>query len=92
MNAQQKWTVRGIAVGAALFAAFVVFLLVVEGHAVVTGGHSTISELVWLAWANQPGAILIVSHMLAAPFWYLCGHLFWQSSSVYDRIRKDGLS
>lgn len=91
MNSAQKYTARGIAIGAAMFAAAAVFLLVVEGHAVAVGGHSTISELVWQAWANQPGAILIVSHMLAAPFWYLLGHLFWQSRDTYDRIRKDGL-
>jgi len=91
VNAAQKYTARGIAVGAALFAAVVVFLLVVEGHAVIVGGHSTISELLWLAWAKQPGAIFIVSHALAAPFWYLLGHLFWQSQDTYDRIRRDGL-
>lgn len=91
MNTAQKYTARGIAIGAALFAAIVVFLLVVEGHAVIAGGHSTISELMWLAWAKQPGAIFIISHVLAAPFWFLMGHFFWQSSDVYERIRKDGL-
>lgn len=91
MNSAQKYTARGIAIGAALFAAAVVFLLAIEGHAVIVGGHSTISELIWLAWAKQPGAIFIISHVLAAPFWFLCGHLLWQSSDVYDRIRRDGL-
>lgn len=91
MNAQQKWTVRGIAGGIALFVALVVYLLVVEGHAVAVGGHSTISELVWLVWADQPWVVLLLSHLLAAPFWFLCGHFFAQSSDVYDRIRKDGL-
>ena len=91
MNAQQRLTVRGIAVVISLMSLAVCVGLVVEGMAVSSGGNSTISELVWLAWASQPGAVLIVSHMLAAPFWYLCGHFFWQSQKVYDAIRKDGL-
>lgn len=91
MNKAQVYTARGIFIGAALFALAVVFLLAVEAHAVAVGGHSTISELVWLVWATQPGAVFIVSHMLAAPFWYLLGHFLWQSRDTYDRIRKDGL-
>lgn len=91
MNAAQRYTVRGLLIASIAFAFLVGALLYVEGHAVAVGGHSTISELVWLAWANQPGAVFIVSHMLAAPFWYLAGHFFWQSKGTYEQIRKDGL-
>lgn len=91
MNAAQKYTARGIALGALGFVLLIVFLLVIEGHAVIVGGHSTISEMVWLVWAKQPWIVLLVSHILAAPFWYLAGHFTAQSQETYDRIRKDGL-
>lgn len=81
----------GLAVASLLVGLAVVVLLVTEGHAVAVGGHSTISELVWLAWARQPWAFLLVSHVLAAPAWFLAGHFFAQSREVYDRMRREGL-
>lgn len=91
MNAAQKYTARGVAIGALGFVLLIVFLLVVEGHAVIVGGHSTISELVWLIWARQPWIVFILSHILAAPFWFLVGHFLGQSQETYDRIRREGL-
>lgn len=91
MNAAQKYTARGVALGALGFVLLIVFLLVVEGHAVVVGGHSTISELIWLIWAKQPWVVLLITHVLAAPFWFLAGHFFAAPSETYDRIRRDGL-
>lgn len=72
------------------FVLLVFYLLFVELQAVAQGGHSTISELVWLVWATQPWVVLIVSHVMAAPFWFLCGHFFAQARDVYDAIRKGG--
>jgi len=91
VNRAQKYTARGIAIGALGFVLLIAFLIVVELHAVAVGGHSTISELVWLVWARQPWIVLLISHVLAAPFWYLAGHFTAQSQETYDRIRREGL-
>jgi hypothetical protein len=91
MNRQQRATVTGLAVAAVLVGVVMLVLLAVEGHAVVVHGHSTISELIWVVWGTQPWVILLGSHMVAAPVWFLAGHFFAQSREVYARIREKGL-
>lgn len=91
MNKQQITTLKLLGIAGLGSVLLVAYLLFVEGHAVVVGGHSTISELIWLAWATQPGAIFLLSHLISAPIWFLGGHFFWQASDKYDQIRKGGL-
>ena len=56
--------------------------------AVKSGGNSTISEALWRLWAEQPWVILIASHALLGPAWYLAGHFTSQSATVYEAIRR----
>jgi hypothetical protein len=63
-------------------------LLYVEAEAVVQGGKSTISELIWRAFAEQPGPILGFTVLLSGLVFFLLGHFVWQSSDKYDEIRK----
>lgn len=89
MTPAQKKTVRGLVIAAIVAFGVLLWLLMVEMQAVGNEG-ATISELVWVVWAHQPGVLLIVSHTIAAPFWFLMGHFFWQSKNVYDELRKRG--
>jgi hypothetical protein len=66
-------------------------LLLIELLAVRQGGHSTISELVWTQWAQQPWVIFLASHLVAMPTWFLAGHFLAQASAVYDRARGGSL-
>lgn len=65
-----------------------VFLLVVELQGVAAHDEATISELVWLVWATHPWVVFIVSHLAAAPIWFLAGHFVAQKPSVYEQIRR----
>jgi len=66
------------------------YLTWIELAAIRQGGDSTISRLVWYAWATQPGAILLVLVPLSWIVAYLFGHFFWQNRGLYDEIRKGG--
>jgi hypothetical protein len=88
---QQRKTLLRLAVACFLAAACVGWLLFTEGAAVVQGGHSTISELVWLAWAQQPWVFLLVGVTVTAVVFFLAGHFFAQTSSFYEGIRRKGL-
>jgi hypothetical protein len=90
MTPQQVRTARGCAI--AMIAAFLVgvFLLYVELTGASSGGYASISELMWAVWAHQPWIVLLVTHLVAAPTWFLLGHFAAQSEGVYEEIRKDG--
>lgn len=89
MNEQQVKQAKRLAGAGAIFFGFLIYLFVSELIGVKAGGNSTISELLWAVWARQPWIVFISSHVLAAPFWFLCGHFFAQSSDVYAQIRGD---
>lgn len=91
LTPQRRWTLTGLALASLLVGLAVVVLLVTEGHAVAVGGHSTITELARLLWAHQPWVIWIVTHLIAAPIWFLMGHFVAAPESEYDRIRREGL-
>jgi hypothetical protein len=82
-------TLKRLAIWFAAAALMILALLVIEGLAVVQGGNSTISELIWMAWANQPGPCAAVVVLLAAAVFFLLGHFWWQSSDKYDQLRGD---
>jgi hypothetical protein len=87
VNANQKRTARGLAVlgiGGLLLAAGA---LVLELLAVQSGGNATISEALWRVWADQPWIVLVATHSVAGPAWWLFGHFTGQSRVVYDAIR-----
>jgi hypothetical protein len=88
MTPQQAKTLRRLCYVILAAVLVLVWLLVVELQGVGQGGQSTISELMWRVWAEQPGVVFFLSHLFAAPFWILSAHWFWQSKSVYDAIRK----
>lgn len=80
---------RGLAIAAIVAFGILLWLLMVEMQAVGNEG-ATISELVWVVWAHQPWVIFIVSHTVAAPFWFLAGHFFAAPYDTYDRLRRGG--
>lgn len=71
------------------FIAWVAYLLFAEGQAVIQGHNSTISEMMWVIWTNQPWAIWLPSVLIAFLLGFFSGHFFGQSSDKYDAIRKD---
>lgn len=81
-------TLRGVALALTLVFLAGVLSLVVEFSAVGRGDASTISELVWSAWAAQPGAFLAVLLPLTFASGWLGGHFAWQSRVVYDAARE----
>lgn len=83
----RQQTLLGIVVSLAVLFASGVIALVVEFRAVAAGGNSTISEIVWSAWAAQPGAFVAVLVPLVFAAGFLSGHFFWQSKPVYDAER-----
>jgi len=85
---QQGKTAKRLGIAVLLQVLTIVWLLYAEFAAVAQGGNSTISELAWRAWADQPGAILGILLPLTAATAYLGGHFFWQSNRTMDRIRK----
>jgi hypothetical protein len=88
---QQRKTLLRLAVACFLAAACVGWLLYTEGAAVAQGGHSTISELVWLAWAQQPWVFLLAGLVVTAVVFFLLGHFTAQTASFYEGIRRKGL-
>lgn len=91
MNRPQKITGIGCGVVTLILGLAVLAAFVTEGHAVVAGGHSTISEMFWLVWATQPWVIWLVSVVVAFIVGFLFGHFLAQSRGVYDDIRQKGL-
>lgn len=83
----RQQTLRGIVIALAVALASGVIALVVEFHAIAAGGNSTISEIVWSAWAAQPGAFVAVLLPLVFAAGFLAGHLLWQSKPVYNAAR-----
>jgi hypothetical protein len=87
---QRKTAVR---LGFALLALLGVGVLVlaIELHGAAAHDQASISELLWLLWARQPWVVLLATHLVAGPAWFLAGHFFAQSRSVYERIRGEAL-
>ncbi len=89
MSPAQRKTVRGLVIFAGVGFASLLWLLYVELTAVGNTG-ATISELVWVVWAHQPWVVFIVSHTIAAPFWFVMGHFLAAPKDTYSRIRNGG--
>lgn len=83
----RRQTLRGIVIALTVALASGLIALGVEFHAIAAGGNSTISEIVWSAWAAQPGAFVAVLLPLAFAAGFLAGHFFWQARAVYDAER-----
>ncbi len=88
MTPQQSKTLKLLAVWSVFAFLMLVGLLWIELNAVSQGGNSTISELMWKLWAEQPWVVFIVSHVIAAPFWFLQGHFWGQRSGTYVDARN----
>lgn len=88
MTPQQVKTLKRLIVTVALLFVTTTWTLYVEFAAVAQGGESTISELAWLAWAHEPGALFGVGMLLTAAVAFLGGHFFWQSPTVYKAKRE----
>lgn len=91
LNKAQRFTLIGMAVALGLFVLLVAGLVVLEGHAVVVGQHSSISEVFWWIWAEQPWVIWLWSVLVAFITGFFAGHFLAQSSEKYDQIREKGL-
>lgn len=89
MTAQQTKTLKRLGIAFALQVAVIGWLLYAEFAAVAQGGNSTISELAWIAFANQPGAIFGAVLPLTFAIAYLLGHLLWQNSGKYREMRGE---
>lgn len=87
MNSQQKRTAKGLALIAAGGFLLLLAALFVELVAIGSGGNATISDAFWRLWDEQPWVVLLVSHLLLGPCWFLAGHFFAQSKVVYEAIR-----
>lgn len=71
-----------------IFGINVLALCGIEGYAVSLNDQATISELIWLGYAAQPGPFLFISCGLTAVVCVLSGHFFWQNSGTYELLRK----
>lgn len=89
MTIQQIKTLKRLSIAFVLMVAVVGWLLYTEFAAVAQGGNSTISELAWIASANQPGAIFGLVLPLTFAVAYLLGHLLWQNSGKYREVRGE---
>jgi hypothetical protein len=86
MNPQQLLTVKRMALGGVLFFFWLLYLLWVEIKAVQQGGGSTISEMTWRLWADQPWVIWIISVVFAFVLGFLMGHFVGQSRELYLKL------
>jgi phosphotransferase system glucose/maltose/N-acetylglucosamine-specific IIC component len=91
LNKPQKVTAAGCALVLVFIAFAVVIALAVEGHAISSGGNSTISEMFWLVWAEQPWVIWLATITVSFIVGFLFGHFLAQSRDVYEDIRQKGL-
>jgi hypothetical protein len=91
MTSQQVRTVKRLGVALGIFVALVVWLLYTEGAAIVQGGHSTITEVVQLAFAHQPWVFVLLGVVLVAIVAFLAGHFFAAPASHYERLRRGGV-
>jgi hypothetical protein len=85
MNPGQLRTLKLLAIWAALAFLLLVGLLVIELTGASAHSEATISELAWILWANHPWVIFIITHIIAAPTWFLLGHFVAQAPEVYRR-------
>lgn len=88
MTPQRARTVKYLAIFLGFQFLALLGLLAIELNAVHQGGESTISEVLWQLWATQPWIVLVVSHTIAGPAWFLCGHFFAAPRGHYDEIRR----
>ena len=89
MTRGQQKVAAGLGCLAILGFVLLVLTLALELFGVAQQDQATISELMRLVWAHQPWIILIVSHTLAAPFWFLMGHFFAAPKEEYARLRGE---
>lgn len=69
----------------------VIGLLIWEGIAVIKPNYAAlITNVVQLAWANQPWAIGLTVVIVAIIEAFLGGHFFAAPKSTYDELRKGG--
>lgn len=80
-------TLRGIALVGALLLLTGGLALVVEFQALARNDASSISEIVWSAWAAQPWAFVIVLLPLTGAAGLLAGHFIAAPKVVYDAER-----
>jgi hypothetical protein len=92
MTRQQIRTAKRLALLGAAVLALLGYALVIELQGVAQGGQSTISELVWLLWANQPWVVWLVSVVAAGVVMFLAGHFVSQAADTYRQMRGDRLS
>lgn len=90
MNEFQILTIKRLAIATIVEFLWLVYLLIIELQAVHQGHSSTISEIFWFVWAEQPWVFLLVIVVILIPACFLAGHFFGQSSGFYDLIRKTG--
>ena len=88
MTAGQRKTAIGISFCAAAILGGLLGAVAVEFMAVGRGDSSTISELAWILWAQQPWVIWLVSVLVAFTLGFFSGHFLSQSKRVYDEIRE----
>jgi hypothetical protein len=86
MNLQQALTVKRMAIGAVLFFLWLLYILWVEIKAVQQGGNSTISEIIWRLWADQPWVLLLVLLIFSFVGGFFLGHFVGQSRELYKAL------
>lgn len=86
MSGRRK-TLRGLGLVGALLLLAGGLALTVEFQALGRDDSSTISEIVWTAWANQPWAFVIVLIPLTFASGMLAGHFLAAPKVIYDAER-----
>lgn len=89
MTSGQKKVAAGLGCLIVLAFGLLLLALALELFGISQGDQATISELMRLLWANQPWVVLLVSHVLAAPLWFLAGHFFAAPKDEYARLRGE---
>lgn len=89
MSPGQKKVVGGLGCITVLAFGLLLLTLALELFGVSLGDHATITEIFRLLWANQPWVVFIVSHTIAAPFWFLAGHFFGAGKEEYAKLREE---
>jgi hypothetical protein len=86
MTPQQRKTAKFLVGLGASFVLQVLAAMGWEAYAIYQGGHSTITEVIRLAYADQSWAFLGVLVFVVGAFCYLGGHFFAAGKATYDDI------
>lgn len=89
MTSGQKKTARVLMLAGAMAFVYFAGLLVWEFKALAMNDQASISEVIWVAWAHQPGPIALMLIIVAHVSGWLGGHFLWQSANVYDKARHE---